>query len=46
MKKEMYVTPEMEVMEIESDICTTLASQGTSNEADVDNATNIGDIDW
>lgn len=49
MKKIGYVTPEMEVLELDWDIyttSTTLVSNGTSNETDVDNATNIGGIEW
>lgn len=44
-----YNTPEMEVEKIEWDIYTgdsVLVSAGTSNEADVDNATDIGNIEW
>ena len=44
-----YNTPKMEVEKIEWDIYTVysvLVSAGTSKETDVDNATDIGGIEW
>lgn len=47
MKEIGYVTPEMEIMEIESDICTTIVSNGTSTEAGIlEETTDIGSANW